>query len=191
MKNPSEAGNIDEDGLIAPSADTKWTYKHKVPISTGLGISYFLNNRFTLQSGLVYTLLRSEGSFSNEDHNVKLKQTLHFIGVPVEVSYKIADWKKARFYVSAGGMGELNFSGYHKKFIDDQLFTKESIRIKEPLWSLNAHAGVSYPLWRFINIYAETGASYYFDYKSSKEIETIRSEKPFFVSLQAGIRFGF
>jgi hypothetical protein len=44
-------------------------------------------------------------------------------------------------------------------------------------------------LCRFLSLYAEAGVDYYIDNGSS--IETIRSEKPFNVNLQAGFRFGF
>jgi len=68
-------------------------------------------------------------------------------------------------------------------------FEDSFVRMKEPLLSIGAQAGVTYPLWRFVNIYAETGLSYYFDNKSN--VQTIRSDKPFNVSVQAGLRLGF
>ena len=40
-----------------------------------------------------------------------------------------------------------------------------------------------------MGLYIEPGAKYYFD--NGSDIETIRSEKPFNVNLQAGFRFGF
>ena len=166
---------------------------HKTPLSGGLGVSYYLSDRWTLSSGLVYTLLRSKGSYlDNAGNTASWKQNLHFIGIPLSASYSIAEWKNIHFYVSAGGMGELNVAGRQKKTVSvDNLesLVMENIRMKEPLWSVNSRAGAVYPLWKFINVYAEAGVSYYFDNKST--IETIRSEKPFNISLQAGIRLGF
>jgi hypothetical protein len=66
---------------------------------------------------------------------------------------------------------------------------KEPVRMKELQWSVNARIGATYPVFKFVNAYIEGGANYYFDNHSS--IETIRSDKPFHVSLQAGLRFGF
>ena len=167
--------------------------KHKTPISAGLGVSYYINDRWVLQSGVVYTLLRSKGSFYDNVGNVaEWKHNLHYLGVPLSLSYKIAEWNRLQFYASAGGMCEINVTGRFKESIYiEGLKTGESksLRMKEPLWSVNTRAGAAYPLWRFINVYAEAGASYYFDNKSN--IETIRSDKPFNVSLQAGIRLGF
>ena len=53
----------------------------------------------------------------------------------------------------------------------------------------NAKAGVSYPVYRFVNVFVEGGVAYYFDNGSS--IETIRSEKPFNAGFNVGLRLGF
>ncbi|MDR1096653.1 MAG: outer membrane beta-barrel protein [Tannerella sp.] len=167
--------------------------KHKAPLSAGLGVSYFLNDRWSLQSGVTYTFLRSEWNSDHlTDSHAEYKQYLHFIGIPLSLSYKIAEWKRLQVYVSAGGMSEFNVAGKYKetRFSENlEMTTSENLHMKRPMWSVNTRAGVSYPLWRFINVYGEAGASYYFDNKSG--IETIRSDKPFNVSLQAGIRLGF
>jgi len=166
--------------------------KYLIPLSGGLGVSYYLSDRWTLSSGVVYTLLRSKESYYEADGISTWKQNLHFIGIPLSASYRIADWNRVRFYVTAGGMGELNVARQLKKTIQVEnleSITNENKRMKEPLWSVNTRAGAEYPLWKFIHIYAETGVSYYF--KNDSPIETIRSDKPFNVSLQAGFRFGF
>jgi opacity protein-like surface antigen len=167
--------------------------KHKVPISAGLGVSYFLSDRWSLQSGVTYTFLRSEWNSDYTSNNyAEYKQNLHFIGIPLSVSYQIAEWKHFQLYASTGGICEFNVAGEYKETLFSENLKKisnKNLRMKRPMWSVNTRAGVSYPLWKFINIYAEAGASYYFDNKS--DIETIRSDKPFNVSLQAGIRFGF
>lgn len=166
--------------------------KHKTPVSVGMSVSYSLNNRFTLVTGLNYSLLSSSWETTDTYHN-KTSQKLHFIGVPLSLSYKIAEWKRFQVYAAAGVMTEVNVSGklVTKKYMHKELYEKESehIRMKEWMWSVNARAGVSYPLLRFVSLYAEVGADYYFDNGSS--IETVRSEKPFNVNLQAGFRLGF
>ena len=166
---------------------------HKQPISLGIGVGYVLNDRWSLQSGLVYTLLQSEWKTSLDIPD-KYKQQLHFVGVPLGLSYKIAEWNKIQFYATAGGMVEWNAGGKIKTqyyYNEDGAYRteKEYIRMKELQWSVNARIGATYPLIKFINAYVEGGANYYF--KNNSLIETIRSDKPFHVSLQAGLRFGF
>ncbi len=165
---------------------------HKTPVSFGFSVSRFLNERFSLQTGLNYAFLSSEWE-TNGGYRAKTKQKLHFIGIPLSVSYKIAEWNRFTVYAAAGGMTEVNVAGKRQtQFIAGQKEmerAREHVRMKEWLWSVNARAGVSYPLIRFVSAFAEVGAGYYFDNGSA--IETIHSEKPFNVSLQLGFRLGF
>lgn len=170
----------------------KTNIRHKTPVSIGLGVSYSLNDRFSLQSGLNYTFLSSEWETGAIYHG-ETKQKLHFIGIPLSLSYKIAEWKRIQFYAAAGAMTEVNVAGKlnAKIFVENNEIRheKKHIRMKEWMWSVNARAGASYPLLRFLSVYAEVGTGYYFD--NGSDIETVRSEKPFNVNLQAGFRFGF
>lgn len=164
---------------------------HHTPLSVGLSVSRRLNDRFALQSGLVYSYLASDWK-TNGVHHTKTKQSLHFIGVPISVVYKIAEWNKFLLYASAGGMCELNVKGNlrYKYYNSEELLseTNEGIRMTEPYWSVNAKAGISYPLVKFVSLYVEAGADYYF--KNNSDIETIRTEKPANFDFQFGLRFG-
>ena len=174
------------------SASPKTNVKHKTPLSLGMSVSYALNSRFALVSGLSYSYLSSSWETADTYHN-KTHQKLHFVGIPLSLSYKIAEWKRFNVYASAGAATEVNVAGKltTDKYMYNELYERESehIRMKQWLWSVNARAGVSYPLIRFVSLYAEVGADYYFDNGSA--LETVRSEKPFNVSLQAGFRLGF
>jgi hypothetical protein len=167
--------------------------KHKKPVSLGLSVNYYMNDRWTLQSGLVYTMLRSDWLIDNLITETKdYTQRLHFLGVPLSASYRLGQWKRLGFYASAGGMVEYNIAGQLKEttlYNSEKWMESVSIKMKEPLFSVNSRLGVVYPVWRFINVYAEAGVSYYFD--NGSYLKTIRSDKPFNVSLQAGFSFGF
>lgn len=170
----------------------KTDIRHKTPVTAGLSVSRYLNKRFSLQSGITYTFLSSEWETNGTYQNVT-KQKLHFIGIPLSLSYKIAEWQQVQFYAAAGGMMEINVAGRldTKRYSEGKVFKhqREKIRMDDLLWSVNARVGASYPVFRFMSLYAEAGIGYYFDNHSP--IETIRSEKPFNVNLQAGFRFGF
>lgn len=165
---------------------------HDTPITFGLAVSRRLNDRFALQTGLNFTLLSSDWK-TNGTFHTKTKQKLYFLGVPMSVVYKIAEWNNFQFYTSAGAMAEINVNGIVKNTLFSEgidLGTEsEKVRMKEWLWSANAKAGVSYPVYRFVNVFVEGGVAYYFDNGSS--IETIRSEKPFNAGFNVGLRLGF
>lgn len=194
LKNTSVT---DQELLFLNSANfetlqPKTNVKHKTPVSVGLSVSYALNDRLSLVSGLNYTLLSSSWETTDTYHN-ETTQKLHFLGIPLSLSYEIARWRSFSIYGAAGAMAEVNVSGKltTEKYMHRELYEREvsHIRMKPWLWSVNARAGVSYPLIRFVSLYVEVGADYYFDNESV--LETVRSEKPFNLKLQAGFRLGF
>lgn len=164
--------------------------KHARPLSFGIGMSYRLNDRWSLQSGLTYTCLTSRWHTASifDGH---VRQRLHFVGIPVGVGYRIADWKRVRFYAAAGGAVEWNVAGSLRSthyYGTERHTMEQSRRMKEWQWSAYARTGASYPLQPFLSLYAEVGASYYFD--NGSPIETTRTAKPFYLSLQTGLRLG-
>ncbi len=173
------------------TSPAKTDIKHHIPVSFGLTVSRHLNDRFAIQSGLTYTFLTSDWT-TNGTYRGDTRQRLHFLGIPLSVIYNIAEWNRLKFYVSAGAMTEVNLAGkVHTELYGGDEFIQafdEDRRMKEWLWSVNARLGLNYPLVGALAVYGEVGADYYFDNGSS--IETIRSERPFNVSLQFGLRFG-
>jgi opacity protein-like surface antigen len=96
-------------------------------------------------------------------------------------------------YASTGTMVEVNLAGEEKteSFLGSTHtdVTHANVRMKEWQWSVNARAGISYPIFRPISVFAEIGVSYYFD--NGSEMETIYSDKSFNLSPQLGFRLSF
>lgn len=181
--------SADKASLEAP----KTNIEHKQPISFGLSGSYMLSPKWYLMAGLNYSYLSSEWR-TNGDYWTKTEQGLHFVGLPISIAYKIAEWNSFMWYASAGFMPEVNVSGRLKttKYLENEKIAtlpRLNTRMKEWYWSVNAATGVSYPIFNFLSAYAEVGAGYYFDNGSS--IETIHSDKPFNVNFSLGLRLGF
>lgn len=164
--------------------------KHHLPVRTGLSFSYRLNNRLGLTSGISYTKLASDIYEGTENHYFSGRQNLHYIGIPVNVTYNIASWSNLDFYASGGVMGEKCVSGSVKKtyVLDNKVVDRERQKIEEKpfQWSVNASTGVQYNISSFIGVYAEPGISYYFD--DNTELKTIYKDKPLNFNLNLGIR---
>ena len=173
-------------------ASPKTDIQHHTPINFGISVSRQLSNRFYLQTGLNYSYLRSEWA-TNGTYHIETDQRLHFLGLPLSIAYRIAEWNRFLFYASAGGMAEVNVAGKRQSqlFSDEISIVKqtEHIRMKEWLWSVNGKVGVSYPIVRFVSAFGEVSANYYFDNGST--IENIHSEKPFTIGFNMGFRLGF
>ena len=157
--------------------------KHSMPISFGVSLSYPINERWSFQTGLTYTYLRSKWKYVSSDRVVQ-KQSLHFLGMPVSVNYRLTNWSRPYCYFNAGILAEVNLAGKLKNS-----YGYEHICIPGVLWTTYARVGVAYPLIRFVSVYAEGGICYYFDYKGT--VETKRSENAFNFTGQLGLRLNF
>ena len=165
--------------------------KHRQPLTMGASIKYHLDEKWSLTSGLTYTILSSQLQSGTDGYYYMSEQTLHNIGIPLGINYNL--WKSGNIsiYLSGGGMVEKNVSG---KLATDYVVNgkvesvdKENISIDRLQWSINTSAGVEYNLFPQIGLYAEPGVVYYF--KNGSDIETIYKEKPVNVNLRVGLRF--
>ena len=90
--------------------DCKETTKHDMPVSFGATVSYALNDRLALTSGLVYTLATSSFEHGTSSNASKDEQTLHYVGIPLTASYTIWSNSWLKTYVNAGGQADFNVS---------------------------------------------------------------------------------
>jgi hypothetical protein len=153
--------------------------RHKQPVSFGLSVRKQLSNGFSVESGVIYTLLSSEGK-SMDYPSQKIEQKWHYIGIPLRGNWEFAGSERFTFYLTAGGMVEKCV--YGKIGSDKQT-------IKPLQFSLIGGIGGQFNITRHIGIYVEPGISYFFD--DGSDVETIRKETPANFNLQGGIRFTY
>lgn len=166
---------------------------YKVPVQVGLGIGIPLSQRWSLHTGLSYTYLGTDIKKGNSRDYTLTRQKLHYVGIPVQISFEFLDTRPVTLYASAGGMIEKCVKGessatYHRT----DGYTSSGCtddRIGRKLWqfSLNAAAGVQFNIVRSVGIYCEPGLTYYIP--DGSDLPTIRDAHPWNFSLQTGIRF--
>lgn len=156
--------------------------KHAFPIRLGIKLSYPLNDRLSLQSGVGYTLLKSDLSYSS----MQIGQQLHYIGVPLGLRYQL--WNSGRFslYGAVGAMLEKCVKNSSEL---PSAFTYAALINTEKPWqcSLNAALGAEYRLDKAIGIYLEPGVGYFFEDGTS--VEHYYTEHPLVPSLEIGLRW--
>lgn len=165
--------------------------KHRHPVKLGASVRFALTDRLGLETGLMYSLHSSDIVSGDEYGGYMTEQTLHFIGVPLNVNYSIWRTKRLEVYASAGASAELCVSG---KSHTDYLSGKDIVgstdtdqRDARPQWAVNASAGVQYDFSKLVGVYLEPGVSYYFD--NGSDVRTIYKDKPFNFNLNLGVRF--
>ena len=162
-------------------ADYSQTKHHYHPMSFGLSVGYNLTPRLTLTTGMVYTYASSDFTSSAAGDDIIETQRLHYIGVPLNVKYKVWGNSAIHTYATAGCQADFNVSA--KMQTGDITTDADKDRTQ---WSVGGAVGIQYNIIPRMGIYAEPGMRYYIDNKSS--VETIFKEKKLNFNLQLGVR---
>ena len=178
----------DELSLFSTPEPLKFT--HKTPISVGLTIEKHLGKHWGVESGIVYTLLRSD--YKTQSLSQEGKQELHYIGIPLQAIYRFARAGNFSFYAAAGPKIDFNVSGRRTETARNGIASSngtEDIRDKKPQWSLQLRAGAAYAFIPQLELYAEPSMAYYINNKS--DIPDLWKDKPLNFIFQVGLRTNF
>lgn len=171
--------------------ETKTEYDHHLPIRIGLSVAYALTDRLSISSGLTYTRLSSDIKDASRESKYIGEQRLHYVGIPVNVSYKVVSSRWISLYGTAGVLAEKCVSGTTDEgYVENNTMkytNTHNISSKPLQMSVNAGVGIQFDFIDNVGIYAEPGLSYYFDDGSA--LQTIYKEKPLNFNLNVGVRF--
>lgn len=172
------------------------SYTHKMPVKLGLTARYAFTNLLGIESGLTYSLLQSDiqrGSESTTGAWSSSDQTLHYLGVPLNLTFNFLNSKYVDVYASAGGMMEFGVKGSIKTtdHINNSMTSthQNAITPKGLLWSVNATAGVQVNVLPSLGIYVEPGMSHHF--KNDRQPRSSYTDKPTNFALGFGLRYTF
>lgn len=195
LSSPGVADTKDSPMLdmntINRDIETKTEYEHHLPIRIGLSVAYALTDRLSISSGLTYTRLASDIKDASRESKYIGEQRLHYVGIPVNVSYKVASFRWLGLYGTAGVLAEKCVSGTTDEgYVENNTMkytNTQDISSKPLQMSVNAGVGIQFDFIDNVGIYAEPGLSYYFDDGSA--LQTIYKEKPLNFNLNVGVRF--
>ena len=159
-------------------------FTHSIPLSFGVQLQYKLNNRFAITSGINYTMLKSTFSTSQYAENYTVKQSLHYIGVPVGAKFFFAKSGRLNFYINGGATFEkcvaAQFSLRSQTTNEDYTESVKPIAV-----SIYGGVGAEYMFGRQFGLYFDPGFSYFFD---TNQPRSIRTERPFNFKVEIGFR---
>ena len=140
--------------------------EHQVPVKIGVNLDIPIGNKLYIGSGAEYFYLRS--SVAGE------KQTLHWLGVPLNLKFRLIQHRALTAGIGAGATAEtcLNASLLGREF-------KESAQFSTRLF-----ADLRVPLTPVLSLYACPELSYYF---TQTNLPTYRSGKPLAFGVTAGL----
>lgn len=203
--NPLAAGVtktdwIDKDSkasaIVYNQPEVQEEYSHKIPVKVGLTARYNITGRLGVETGLTYSILSSSVKIGNSETGKNWStgsQTLHYLGIPLNISFNILNSRYVNIYVTGGGMMEKSISGNIKtdEYVDgkfDRTLTT-NISPKGLQWSANAAAGVQANILPQLGFFVEPGVSHHF--KNGSRVRSIYTDKPTDFSLGFGLRYSF
>lgn len=203
--NPLAAGVtktdwIDKDSkasaIVYNQPEVQEEYSHKIPVKVGLTARYNITGRLGVETGLTYSILSSSVKIGNSETGKNWStgsQTLHYLGIPLNISFNILNSRYVNIYLTGGGMMEKSISGSIKtdEYVDgkfDRTLTT-NISPKGLQWSVNAAAGVQANILPQLGFFVEPGVSHHF--KNGSRVRSIYTDKPTDFSLGFGLRYSF
>lgn len=173
--------------------------KHHQPVKVGVSVRYQLNPKWSLLAGLTYSYLHSEFTEDVRFYQSVTDQKLHYVGIPLSVSYSF--WRNPHFniYVTGGveaeklvsGKAEHRMEGYlmqkDQKLSETKSSEAENVSERRPVFSTNVAVGAEYHISDNLSLYVEPGANYYF--KNGSGVLSSYTENPFIFNLHLGMRW--
>lgn len=202
LNNTSKAdglssGNITDDtnGVFRPLTFNDYknlSHVNHLPISFALTAKKSISDRFAIETGLTYTMLRTSFSIAwdKSDYEIKTRCTWHYLGVPLRLNMKIFSSRRLSSYFTAGG--KLDIPVYSKSYPvkNAEPGIIETGRFNSPIsWSVEASYGISFRLNTNIDLFLDPTISYHF--KHSYKVPNMWTDNALNFTLPIGLRFSW
>lgn len=176
------------------TAEASWS--HQAPLAFGLAARRNLSERWGVELGLTYTYLSSKATLSTDLGRYDTRQQLHYLGVPLSLTYTPLRRGNFELYGKVGGAVDLNIAG---KRTETSLLagqdtpssppTVSRFTADSPQWSVAARLGLMYRISPSAGVYVEPGIGYYFE--NTDQYESYWTNHPTQFNLQVGVRTTF
>ena len=184
INNTNNINNIKNGGKIVEHE------YHDKPITFGLSMTKTINRKWNVETGLQYSLLKSEFILGEDDYYVQKRQKVQYLGIPLRLSYKWFGANRWTAYTSAGIILNIPLSGK----TDEQYVTgtvipySDSWHFTPPFqWTVGTGIGLQYNFAKNWGVYLEPTFSWHIPNGSTTR--TIWTEHPFTITVPFGIRF--
>lgn len=199
--NPNQKGGIGP--MKSPALNKQYTKStveqtgtettYGIPLSFGAGVRFRFTERWSLGTGLNYTLLTSRfygkyikvvDDLANVPVSADIRNRQHYIGVPINVYYDIVNKDFLNFYAYAGGSIEKCVLNKYQLQTEPVINHTESV--KRAQLSVNVGLGMEFHIGRCAGIYLDPSLRYYF---KNGQPKNIRTAQPLMLGFEMGLRF--
>ena len=157
------------------------SYQHDMPVSFGVSARIMLSRRFSINTGLNYTLYSSmrERNYSSDKVTERERQNVHYLGIPLRCDWLVVNRRYFTFYMGVGAQ------------VDKCVYARvgdERLHEKDFLFSFTGAAGLQYNITNKIGLYLEPDFSLRLN---EGTLDTYRHDHFGVISARAGLRFNF
>ena len=165
---------------------------HDKPIILGLAVNKNIGKHWSLETGLQYSYLKSYFTLGTGNYRVDKEQKLHYIGIPVKLSYQFMAYKRLSAYGSAGASIQIPLSG--KTYADYVVggksgYTTDWKTTPSIQWTVNTNIGIQYQFAPKLTLFVEPTLNWYIP--NGSEVKNTWTERPFTLTVPFGIRLSW
>ena len=183
MASSAFGGAMENSHMVEQVSDVKYS----LPVNVGIQLQFPVGRNVALGVGINYSMLKSKYDCLIDKVHYKVKQKLHYVGIPLNVYGLIADKNNFSFYVNAGITLEKGVKAVYKlgSYKESQSYRTDIDGVQ---FSMNAGLGVEYKFGNAVGLYFEPNLVYY---TNSDIMYSIRTDQPFQIKADVGFRFHF
>ena len=189
-KNPTQENVAMEEIAAHNQGDIIEAEHHDKPITLGIAVNKHIGGMFSIETGLKYSFLKSDFRLGTGDYHVDKIQKLHYLGIPLKLSYQFMGYKKLSAYSSAGITLHVPIFGKTTaNYITDGVSAyTDSWKVTSPVqWTTSTSLGIQYQFVPNINLFVEPTLNWYIP--NGSDVKNAWTERPFTFSVPLGIRF--
>lgn len=166
--------------------------RHDKPITLSIAVNKNIGKRWSLETGLQYSYLKSYFILGTGSYRVDKEQKLHYLGVPFKLSYQFMKFKRLSTYGSVGTSILIPIYGKTDAdyIVGDKSAYTTDWKLTLPIqWSVNTNIGIQYQFAPNLNLFIEPTMNWYIPNGSC--IKNAWTERPFTLTVPFGIRFSW
>ena len=174
-------------GSVKTVTQTSTNSTYAVPVSLGLGARYNFNDRWAVGTGVQWSMMERtfKGFYKEDAVSTDIYNTLHYIGIPLNVYYNILSGGRFSLYAFAGGTAEKGVTS-HFRIMSNSGPVNYTEGIDGFQFSVAGGLGLQFNISKLVAIYLDPSLRYYFD---CGQPISIRTQQPLMMGFEAGLRF--
>lgn len=189
----TKAGNDVNVWMLSRNRASDTESSHRQSLRLSLGVNYAFTPRWSVGTGLTYTVLRSDYSTVSGETTTNTTRHLYYLGIPLNLQWTAFRWRALSIGLNAGPLFQAAVGSREntRSYIGDNHSENlvQNPQVKDFRWSVTAGVGVQYQLFRHGAVFLQPGFSWHLP--GTGEIESYYSLHPLSFDFTFGYRFTF